>query len=142
MSDVVISGTRQISNDFRPAITNVVSNISTSYTVPIVAKSVGKNIIPTANTGMSLMEATKTGISGISKEKFDTVFNTIKKTAKQNLKKNANIAAAGTMAGKTGGKSFGKIFTNALKKVKISGKMKFVAVIAALGIAAYFYFKD
>ena len=142
MSDYVIFGARQLANEFKPAVTNVVSNVSAPYRVSFAAKSAGSGIVPIAKAGTTLMDVTKNGLSGVPKEKFDAIFNTVKKTAKQNLKNNSKVTYGGVVAGKAGKKSFGKIFTSVFKKVKISGKMKVAAVVAALGIAAYIYFKD
>ena len=142
MSELVVSGTGRIANDFKPALTNLVSNVSMPVTIPVAVNSVGGGTIPVAKAGMSLFDATKNGVSGIPKEKFDAVFNTIKKTVKQNISKNTKVACGGVVAGKAGGKSFGKIFTGIFKKLKFSGKCKAAAVVAALGIASYLYFKD
>ena len=142
MSELVVSGTRQIANDYKPALTNLVSKVSMPVSSSVALNTVGEGTLPVAKAGMSLFDATKNGVSGIPKEKFDVVFNTVKRTSKQNLKKSANIAVIGTAAGKTGGKRFGKIYANTFKRVKISGKMKVVAIAVALGIASYLYFKD
>ena len=142
MSDFVISKAEKAACDFKPALTNLVSNVSMPVSASAALNSVGKSTIPVAKAGMSLFDVAKNGVSGIPKEKFDVVFNTVKRTSKQNLKKSANIAVIGTAAGKTGGKSFGKIYANTFKRVKISGKMKVVAIAVALGIASYLYFKD
>ena len=142
MSELVVSGTRQIANDYKPALTNLVSKVSMPVSSSVALNTVGEGTLPVAKAGMSLFDATKNGVSGIPKEKFDAVFNTVKKNAKQNISKNTKAACGGVVAGKAGGKSFGKIFNGIFKKMKFSGKMKAVAVVAALGIASYFYFKD
>ena len=127
--------------DFRPAVTNLVSKVSIPSSAPVIVKTAGGAIInPTAD--FKILDTTKNILSGVPKEKFDTVFETVKKTSKNRLKKSANWACGGVVAGKAGKKQFGKILSSTFRRMKLSGKMKAVAAIVALGVAAYLYFKD
>ena len=141
MSGNISFDTKQILQDFKPAVKNIVSNVSLSTDFPVATKYAQKFIFK-PETELKVLETTKNVLSGVSKENFDAVFNTVKKVSKANLKKNSNLICGGAIAGKSGGKKFGKIFLEILKKMKFKGKLKYIGVAAALGIATYLYVKN
>ena len=70
--------------DFRPAVTNLVSKVSIPSAAPVIVKTAGGAIInPTAD--FKILDTTKNILSGVPKEKFDTVFETVKKTSKKRV---------------------------------------------------------